>query len=248
MNCNRALGMPFFFHSLTEGGLMENMRATAVTPPSRSMMVDGFMVPILGPPKKMSIGRPKSDSVRLAYMEKWAERIAERMREQGKSEADLARAIKLAQPSVFQWFKPNGDKPCTKSIKAESLLGASRFLGLSPEWILTGRGPKELSQYVGLNEHKLAVAIVSVRKAAESAGLVMDEAQDAALIALAYRELSPYPETLTKAQMVDFDGVVRHLLMGGISSEGNERPATGTSQRAIQEPAAPRKKARRSHA
>jgi hypothetical protein len=160
-------------------------------------------------------------------MEKWAERIRERMAERGVSDSELTKAIKASQPSVFQWFNAPKGKNTTSMIRGDNLIAVSRHLDLSPEWILTGKGPKELSQYVGLNVVKLQVAIVSVRKALKTFGLETDEVQAASLISLAYRDLRDYPDTMTKAQMNDFDAHVRHTLRGELPHEEN---AEGTAQ------------------
>lgn len=198
----------------------------------------------------IAIGAPKPAVVRLAYMEKWAERIAERMAERGVSDSELSAAIKVKQPSLLQWFKGYSGKPHTKMITAANLLAVSRYLELSPEWILTGRGSKELSQYMGLDTHKLAVAIVSAREAAKGLGLKMDEVQAAPVIAYAYRELAlHYPPVLDKAQMQEFDGAIRSKLRGEMheevqAAEAAQRSASGAGPRRTSEPATTRAKAR----
>lgn len=173
-------------------------------------------------------------------MEKWAERIKELADAKGVSDSELARACKTAQPSVHQWFNesPKG-KPPTKMIKGDNLVAAARALNTTPEWIISGTGPKVASQSAGLSVLKLQVAIVSVRKAAESAGLEIDEVQAAAAIAWAYGQLHVYPETMTKDEMRDFDGIVRHHLRGGQFDEESERPVArrGTGEPAAAAPA-----------
>lgn len=205
------------------------------------------MSPSLGLPKKMSIGTPKQTSVRLTYMEKWAERISERMAEKGLGDSDISRAIKAKQSSVWQWFNAKAGKKCTQMIRGDNLMAVARLLDLSPEWILTGRGPRELSHYLGLNAHKLEVAIVSVRKATEAMGLVLDEKNAGSLISLAYRELGHYPDSLDKHEMLDFDGFVRHKLRGDYFDERAERPATGESAGRAEEDAPRQAKARGGH-
>lgn len=198
---------------------------------------------------QIAIGAPKAAFDRLPYMEKWAERIAERMAERGVSEAELSAAVKVKQPSLLQWFKGYSGKPHTKMITAANLLAVSRYLELSPEWILTGRGSKELSQYMGLDVGKLGIAIVTAREAAKALGLKIDEVQAAAVIAYAYRELAHYSSTPTKQEMRDFDATIRHKLRGEFNEESQAaqvtdrstaRPGAGRPSK----PAAARSKAR----
>jgi len=213
---------------------MLNRRATAPVPPRRLMMRVGSIASSLGPPKDLSIGAPKRKVVRLAYMEKWAGRIRERMTERGVSDSELTKAIKASQPSVFQWFNAPKGKNTTSMIRGDNLISVSRCLDLSPEWILTGKGPKELSQYVGISVAKLQIAIVSVRKALRTFGLETDEVRAASLISYAYRQLRDHPETMSKEQMQDFDALIRHELRGDLPNEENakgtaERPPAGRS-------------------
>lgn len=98
-------------------------------------------------------------------MEKWAERIAERMKERGVTDAALSAAIKVSQPAVFQWFRSYSGKPTTKMITAENLLAVARYLDLSPEWILHGRGPREVRGKVStLPEAELRPELVAARQ------------------------------------------------------------------------------------
>lgn len=181
-------------------------------------------------------------------MEKWAERIAELLREQrpeGKNATALAKACGISQPSVSQWFNDNDSKPATKMILADNLVAAAKYLDSTPEWVLHGKGVRRVSQSAGLNVHKLEVAIVSVRKMAKDAGLEMDEVRAAAVISWAYSELRDYPETLTKAQMKDFDALVRHKLRGEQANDGTGRLHAHESPRGVQTPAPAKAKAGR---
>ena len=54
-----------------------------------------------------------------------------------KSQAALARACGVKPPSVHDWL--SGE---TKTIEGQNLLRAAKFLGVSPEWLTTGKGPK----------------------------------------------------------------------------------------------------------
>lgn len=66
-----------------------------------------------------------------------SERVLERMQAQGLKNAQLAAACKVRPPTAFNWHSGR-----TKSIKGEPLLLAAKALGVTPEWLATGRGPK----------------------------------------------------------------------------------------------------------
>lgn len=52
------------------------------------------------------------------------------------SQAALARACKIAAPSVNNWLSGR-----SQEIKGANLLAAARLLNVTPEWLATGRGP-----------------------------------------------------------------------------------------------------------
>lgn len=54
------------------------------------------------------------------------------------SQAALARACGIRGPSVSAWLSGH-----TKTLEGENLLNAARFFNVSPEWLATGRGPRE---------------------------------------------------------------------------------------------------------
>lgn len=59
------------------------------------------------------------------------------------SQASLARAVGVKQPSVNAWF--SGD---TKSLKAEVLVRAADYLRVRPTWLSGVGGPMEISEHV----------------------------------------------------------------------------------------------------
>lgn len=73
----------------------------------------------------------------MVSMSSLNERLFERMKELGMSQAELARKVDLTKGAVNQWKKgassPNG----------ENLLKVAKALGVTPEWLATGKGPKE---------------------------------------------------------------------------------------------------------
>lgn len=66
------------------------------------------------------------------------DRIAEALRDSGKTKIELARACNVAPSSVTAWF--NGK---SKRLDAVSAIRASLFLGVNALWLTTGKGEKE---------------------------------------------------------------------------------------------------------
>jgi transcriptional regulator with XRE-family HTH domain len=66
------------------------------------------------------------------------DRLSVAMRDASVTAAELARACKIRPPSVSDWL--SGE---TKSISGKNLLAASKRLGVTPEWLSTGQGPRD---------------------------------------------------------------------------------------------------------
>lgn len=66
-----------------------------------------------------------------------SDRIKERLEATGLNNAQLAAAAGVKQPTSFNWGSGK-----TKNIKGEPLLLAARALGVTPEWLSTGKGQK----------------------------------------------------------------------------------------------------------
>jgi transcriptional regulator with XRE-family HTH domain len=56
------------------------------------------------------------------------------------TQASLARACKVSAPSVNDWISGK-----SQSMDGANLLAAARHLGVTPEWLATGRGPMRLN-------------------------------------------------------------------------------------------------------
>lgn len=67
-------------------------------------------------------------------------RIAEAIKESGKSKADIARACAVSPASVTFWL--NGE---TKSLKAETALALEQATGYRAIWLLKGVGPRRVA-------------------------------------------------------------------------------------------------------
>lgn len=132
---SRAGGIPLRRHSLTDGARTAQSLATAVVPPSASMISDAVMPPSIGVPKSILQGMPKKKRIRLAYMGTWNQRVKEAREAAKLSQAEFARRVGVRQPTVFEW--EGGE---TKTLKGPNLLKVASVLGVTPEWLLTGKG------------------------------------------------------------------------------------------------------------
>jgi transcriptional regulator with XRE-family HTH domain len=136
--------MPCFFHPLTDGCLMPQIRATATVPPSASMTLiasDCLSMPLsIGVPIGKSIGNPVGQTLNLSYMT-LRERLASAMAGPPRiSQAALARACKVAQPSVNDWLSGK-----TKMIGGERLLRVAAHLNVNASWLATGKGSRDVN-------------------------------------------------------------------------------------------------------
>lgn len=70
-----------------------------------------------------------------------SERLQLAMREAGVSQAELARACSVKPPSVNGWLSGK-----SKFLRGENLLAAAKALGVSQNWLATGKGPMHTRQ------------------------------------------------------------------------------------------------------
>lgn len=81
------------------------------------------------------------------------QRLEECLSESGKTLADVAKIAGVSYAGASQW--KTGE---TKRIRAENLFPIARTLGVNPEWLATGKGPKRDST----KPHKQAYIIQSL--------------------------------------------------------------------------------------
>jgi transcriptional regulator with XRE-family HTH domain len=75
-------------------------------------------------------------------MDTLAQRLARALAGPPKiSQASLARACRIAAPSVNDWLSGK-----TQTMEAANCFAAARHLGVNPEWLATGKGPMRLNQ------------------------------------------------------------------------------------------------------
>lgn len=167
-------------------------------------------------------------------MEPWAERIEAVLREgraRGLTKTGLAKACGKAQPSISQWFNDNESKPATQMIMADNLIAAARYLGVTPEWIMTGsdwfnRGA-EASQPVRMDVSKIAETAKILRTVFERRGVAFDPVEDADVFAEVYTLLDQMPVNPSQEANVAFtatviDLVAKRLERGDGRGEGKQ--------------------------
>ncbi len=115
------------------------------------------------------------------------DRVLECRNERGISNADLARAAQVAQPTAYHWASGK-----TKEIKGPQLLRAARALNVNAEWLATGLGPKRPAQMVS----EPAPAYTDRERAQAAFDLLPDAAmpeliRQMELLSLAYKKKQP---------------------------------------------------------
>lgn len=137
-----------------------------------------------------------------------------------RSQAALARACKISPAAVSEWVLGK-----TVKIEAANLLAAARFLGVSPEWLASGKGPmcdesvnlrrEPQSQPVKLDPGTMLSALRYLDRRFTEAGQRFDPFLDADLLCWAYEV-----ESVTDAppsNVIDFGReVAKRLTKGGL--------------------------------
>jgi hypothetical protein len=165
----------------------------------------------------------------------WAQRISDLLAaDPQKTASGLARACGIKPGSVSGWF--GGGKP-TKMISGDNLISAAEYLGTTPEYIMTGRNPSQLSQSqpAELDLEMLKSAIVSVKEALRDIGLELEAFIAAPMIAYAYAERIKLPRTMTKTEYRAFDRMVTERLRGELGDVAEGRSVAETGSRGIEE-------------
>lgn len=83
----------------------------------------------------MSIASPNRHEVSLSYMTSLADRLRAAMQDAEINQKQLADAVGVKPPSVNGWLSSKA-----KFLRGENLLKAARTLGVSQDWLATGRG------------------------------------------------------------------------------------------------------------
>jgi transcriptional regulator with XRE-family HTH domain len=81
-------------------------------------------------------------------MSNLAQRIEQRLTDLGMSQKQLAQRCGVSAPAVNDWLTGK-----TKSLKASTLLKASKALGVSPQWLESGVGVKSPRDELRVSEY-----------------------------------------------------------------------------------------------
>lgn len=155
-------------------------------------------------------------------MKDWAKRIKVLADKAGLTNSELGRACNptVKPNSVAQWFGEIKDKAPTGDIKGSNLVDVARKLGVTAEFIMTGRE----SQSVSIDPETIAHAFVAVEKALRKRGIKYDAAQVPELLVFAYRERMELPPGRDPVVFGTFDRTVSRELARIMP---NEREASG---------------------
>lgn len=74
-------------------------------------------------------------------METFSSRLRWALQQKGISQSDLARAIGVNRAAINYWIKGK-----TKEVEGTNLAKAANVLGVTPLWLMTGKGPTESKQ------------------------------------------------------------------------------------------------------
>jgi len=142
----------------------------------------------------------------------WAQRISDLLAaDPARTPADLARACGIKSSSVSGWFG-KGSKP-TKMISGDNLVAAAAYLGVSPEYIMTGRTRgKTVDASPAISESKetrldptmLAETAAAISRVYKRAGKVFKLEQDSERFLQAYAARLSLPEKPSSADMFEF--------------------------------------------
>lgn len=78
-------------------------------------------------------------------METFADRLRWAMENKKTSQSDLARAVGVNRATINFWVSGK-----TKEVEGSNLSKAANFLGVTPLWLTTGKGPKEPGKTVDI--------------------------------------------------------------------------------------------------
>lgn len=137
-------------------------------------------------------------------------------RSRGLTQTGLAKACGRSQPSLSQWFNDSESKPATQMILGDNLVAAARYLGTTPEWIMTGsesrRNEGQASQSVRLSASTIAETAKILRTVFERHGVDFDPVEDADLFAEVYTLLDKMPSNPSQGATVGFTATVIDLV------------------------------------
>lgn len=152
-------------------------------------------------------------------MEPWAKRIKQLLdegRSRGLTQTGLAKACGRSQPSLSQWFNDSESKPATQMILGDNLVAAARYLGVTPEWIMTGSDSRVTGIPDSQPERLSATTIAETAKILGTVfgrqGVEFDPVEDADLFAEVYTLLDSMPSNPSQEETVGFTATVIDLV------------------------------------
>ena len=144
-------------------------------------------------------------------MSDWGNRIKSALQKPGLSQAGLARACKVSGPTVSDWVND-----VIQMLTGENLVAAAKYLGCSPDWLMTGHGSGQ-SQSAGLDSDRLASSVTLGRLAHDLLDMEFDAEIDADTVALAYEWLQARGQrSATADNVVEFSKFMKRHTQGAV--------------------------------
>lgn len=140
-------------------------------------------------------------------MEIWARRIKDLLDANPRlTQRGLADACRVRQPSISQWFNTGeSQKPATKMLSGDNLVAAARYLGSTPEYIMTGRSPA--SHAMGIDSRILANANTVLQQVRAIRREPVPEDINADALAIAYQAVAE--EVASSAEFSTLDLITK---------------------------------------
>lgn len=136
----QGLDKPALRHSVTDGGLISHIRATAEVPPKASITRFASRSKVLSVSMKKIVGLSNSSCNSFGGNNlTWQDRLLSVMEQATINRSELARRCEVSAPTVTDWL--NGK---TKMINGDHLVCVAEVLRINPVWLMTGRGNKQL--------------------------------------------------------------------------------------------------------
>lgn len=179
-----------------------------------------------------SIASPNPVVFSLPYMNTLADRLRLAMTEAGLNQVQLAQAVGVKPPSVNGWLSSKA-----KYLRGENLLKAARALGVSQEWLATGRGPmrgpdteaEPGSQSVRIDPDTVRATHELLRGSYADAGKVYDIEAEPDLFAIVYERLANIAAEPQLADLVSIGRAIEQRQQGAIGDKAeSDRRASGS--------------------
>lgn len=166
-------------------------------------------------------------------MEPWATRIHTRMTELGLQQNDLAKACGIKESSVSGWFG-KGSRP-TRMLSGDNLVHVAKRLGVTPEWIITGKeavkfASDQQSHSVRLDPDMIAETHKALRELYHDNRRIFNIEDEPARFLQVYQTRAGMSDEPSQDEWIAFGRKLAVLVPQGATKDGREDgvPTQGT--------------------